>query len=47
VVFNDNGLTFLPAEMGKTFNSSSITKQFSHELSEKMKRSLNRPVTSS
>ena len=47
VVFKGNGLTFLPAEIGKTFNSSSTTKQFSHEPSERIKRSLNRAVTSS
>lgn len=38
---------FLPAEMGRTFNSSSTTKQRVQPPSDRMKRSLNLATTSS
>ncbi|KAL4979492.1 hypothetical protein BDW66DRAFT_127563 [Aspergillus desertorum] len=42
-----SGFTFFPPEIGRTFISSSITRQESQLPSDKMKRSLNRATTSS
>jgi hypothetical protein len=44
---SERGVMSLPLEMGRTFSSSSRTRQSVHEPRERMNRSLNRAMTES